>query len=110
MSHSSLDKIVRQAEKLREELLRYARRLTFQREDAEDIVQEVYTQLIVSWPQLRDTRKLRQWMRTTLKHRFIARKRTLKEQMYARLADLNSVLDAREASLPEVVSGKLDFE
>jgi RNA polymerase sigma-70 factor, ECF subfamily len=102
--HGHTDRFVRETEPVREFLIRNATRLTRQRADAEDLVQETLLKAYVSFGSYRDGTQLSAWLSRIManawidKHRSAQRRPT--EQLSAEVADPPVGGDAVHANSP----------
>ncbi|AKS35486.1 RNA polymerase sigma factor [Mycolicibacterium goodii] len=91
------ERFVRETEPVRDFLIRNAIRLTHQRADAEDLVQETLLKAYMSFERYRDGHHLKAWLARIMSNAWIDRHRSAqrrpREQLSAEMADLRGSVD-----------------
>lgn len=96
------ERFVRETEPVRDFLIRNAIRLTHQRADAEDLVQETLLKAYMSFERYREGNHLKAWLARIMSNAWIDRHRSAQrrpaEQLNAEIADLRGAVDTLSAS------------
>lgn len=106
------ERFVRETEPVRDFLIRNAIRLTHQRADAEDLVQETLLKAYMSFDRYREGNHLKAWLARIMSNAWIDRHRSAQrrpaEQLSAEMADLRGTVDALSAGRGWVESAEAE--
>lgn len=106
------ERFVRETEPVRDFLIRNAIRLTHQRADAEDLVQETLLKAYLSFDRYREGNHLKAWLARIMSNAWIDRHRSAQrrptEKLSAEMADLRGTVDALSAGRGWVESAETE--